>query len=359
VSSATGPGAEALDAGAVDNWLRARVSGLSGPPKVTRLAGGASNWTYRLEYPEHDLILRRPPAGTKAKSAHDMRREFRVQRALAPFYPYVPEVIAHCDDPAVIGSEFYVMRRIEGEILRRDPPPGLELDAPRARALSESFVDRLVELHAIDPERAGLAWLGKGPGYARRQIEGWSGRFRAARTWNVPRCEGIMAWLAERTPEDAGSRVIHGDFRLDNLVLDPGDPARVVGVLDWEMATVGDPLMDLGASLAYWVESDDGAIARATRRQPSHLPGMLTRAEIVARYLERTGLRMPTGTPWAFYEVYGLFRLAAIAQQIYLRYHRRETRNPAFRHFWLIVHYLARRCRRRIREARRALPGRP
>jgi len=348
VSAAPSPGAEALDVASVDAWLRERLPGLSGAPVVTRLAGGASNWTYRLEYPGHDLVLRRPPAGTKARSAHDMGREYRVQRALAPSYPYVPEVIAHCDDPAVIGCEFYVMRRIAGTILRRDPPAGLELGPARARALSESFVDRLVELHAIDPESAGLASLGKGPGYARRQIEGWSARYRAARTWNVPRCEGLMAWLARRTPEDVASRVIHGDFRLDNLVLDPDDPARVVGVLDWEMATVGDPLMDLGASLAYWVEAGDGPIARATRRQPSHLPGMLERDEIVARYRERTGLAIDD---WAFYEVYGLFRLAAIAQQIYLRYHRRETRNPAFRHLWLVVHYLAHRCRRRIRAA--------
>jgi len=347
------PRAEALDVTAVDAWLRARLPDLAGPPQVTRLAGGASNWTYRLEYPGQDLVLRRPPAGTKARTAHDMGREFRVQRALAPFYPYVPEVIAHCDDDAVLGCEFYVMRRIAGLVLRRDPPDGLELGPARARALSERFVDLLVELHAIDPAAAGLEALGRGSGYARRQIEGWSARYRAARTWNVPRCEGVMAWLAARTPEDVASRVIHGDFRLDNLVLDPDDPARVVGVLDWEMATVGDPLMDLGASLAYWVEAGDGAIARATRRQPTHLPGMLTRREIVDRYREKTGLAVEN---WAFYEVYGLFRLAAIAQQIYLRYHRRETRNPAFRHFWLIVHYLARCCRRAIRAT---VDGRP
>lgn len=336
-----------LDAAAVDAWLAARWPGLGGPPAVSRLAGGASNWTYRLEYPGQDLVLRRPPAGTKAKSAHDMGREYRVQRALGRVYPYVPEMIAHCDDPGVIGCEFYVMRYLPGVVVRRDPPAGLELGPERARALAESFVDRLVELHAIEPAAAGLEGLGRGPGYARRQIEGWSARYRAARTWNAPSCERVMAWLAERVPEDVASRVVHGDFRLDNLVLDPADPARIVGVLDWEMATVGDPLMDLGNALAYWVEAGDGAIARATRRQPSHLPGMLTRRELLARYCERSGFAAASFT---FYEVYGLFRLGAIAQQIYLRYHRGESRNRAFRHLWLLVHYLDRRCRRRIRE---------
>ncbi|MCB1007767.1 MAG: phosphotransferase family protein, partial [Acidobacteria bacterium] len=339
---------ERLDEAALDAWLRAHLPGYRGGLVLEQFRRGHSNLTYLVSDGVDEWVLRRPPFGARQGSAHDMGREYRVQRALAPFYPYVPEVLAHCDDPSVIGCDFYVMRRIEGAILRRDPPPGLALGPERARALCGSFVDRLVELHSIDPERAGLASLGKGPGYPRRQIEGWSARYRAARTWNAPRCEGVMAWLAERTPEDVASRPIHGDFRLDNLVLDPDDPTRVVGVLDWEMATVGDPLMDLGASLAYWVETGDGALARATRRQPTHLPGMWTRSELVDRYLERSGLRPPDGTPWAFYEVYGLFRLAAIAQQIYLRYHRRETRDPTLRHLWLLVHYLSRRCRRRI-----------
>jgi aminoglycoside phosphotransferase (APT) family kinase protein len=337
---------EALDVAAVDAWLRARLGDLGGAPRVTQYAGGASNWTYRLEYARDDLVLRRPPAGTKAKSAHDMGREFRIQQALAPFYPHLPEMVAFCDDPAVLGCEFYVMRRIPGVVLRRDPPPGTRLDPPTARALSLRFVELLVELHAIDPRPAGLAGLGRGPGYARRQIEGWSARYRAARTWNSPRCERVMAWLAANAPEDVATRVVHGDFRLDNFVLDPAAASRVVGVLDWEMATLGDPWMDLGNSLAYWVEAQDDPIARATRRQPTHLPGMLTRREIVAEYFARAGREPPAN--WAFYEVYGLFRLAAIAQQIYLRYHRRETRNPAFRDLWFFVHYLAWRCRRRI-----------
>ncbi|MGC4001054.1 MAG: phosphotransferase family protein [Anaeromyxobacter sp.] len=332
---------EALDVAAVDAWLRTVVPGLEGVPEVTQYSGGASNWTYRLRYQDRDLVLRRPPAGTKARSAHDVAREYRIQAALRPWFPYVPGMVGLCQDPAVLGVDFYVMERLEGLIPRRNLPPGLSLAPAEARRLCAGLWDRLVDLHQVDVAAAGLSGLGKGPGYARRQVEGWSERYQKARTWNVPDFGRVRAWLRERTPEDLGACLIHNDWRLDNVVLDPGDPARIVGVLDWEMATVGDPLMDLGSALAYWVEPRDPWPMRATRRQPSGLPGMLRRAEVVERYLDRTGLR-PDG--WVFYEVFGLFRLAGIAQQIYFRYHHRQTRNPAFRHFWLMVHFLHRRC---------------
>lgn len=335
------PGEE-LDVPAVDRWLATVAPGLRGPPEVTQYSGGASNWTYRLRYENRDLVLRRPPAGTKARSAHDMAREHDIQRALRPRFPLVPVMVGLCRDPSVIGTEFYVMDRIEGVVPRGRMPEGIRLGSAEARRLATAFLDRLVELHAVDPAGVGLGAFGKGPGYPRRQVEGWSERYVRARTWNVPSFARVRAWLAERTPADAGSCVIHNDWRLDNLVLDPADPARIVGVLDWEMATVGDPLMDLGSALAYWVHSDDPWLMRATRRQPSDLPGMPRREELVAGYLERTGLRPAS---WAFYEVFGLFRLAAIAQQIYYRYHHRQTRNPAFRHFWILIHYLHARCR--------------
>jgi aminoglycoside phosphotransferase (APT) family kinase protein len=323
------------------------MSGLSGAPEVTQYRGGASNWTYRLRYASHDLVLRRPPTGTKAKSAHDMGREYRIQKALAPVFPFVPEMIAFCDDPSVIGCEFYVMRRLDGTILRKDPPRDLALAPDQTRRLCLKVIDTLISLHRVDPEGAGLKDLGKGAGYARRQVEGWSDRYRKARTWNVPRLEDVMSWLAARTPEDVATCLIHNDFRFDNVVLDHKDPTRVVGVLDWEMATLGDPLMDLGGALAYWVQRDDDFFLRSLRRQPTHLPGMLTRHEVVEYYAEKTGWRTDD---WSFYEVFGLFRLAGIAQQIYHRYHRGESRNRAFRHFWLFVTYLGWRCRRIIRQ---------
>jgi aminoglycoside phosphotransferase (APT) family kinase protein len=338
---------EELDVAALDAWLKPRVPGLSGTPRVTQYTGGASNWTYRLEYDSHDLILRRPPAGTKAKSAHDMGREFRVQQALRPVYPYVPEMIAHCTEESVLGCEFYVMRRIPGLIPRARMPEGLKLDREATRKLCLNVIDKLVELHKVDVASAGLESLGKGAGYARRQIEGWSGRYEKARTWNVPRFRKVMAWLKEHTPEDVATCVIHNDFRLDNVVLDPAEPTRVIGVLDWEMATLGDPLMDLGNSLAYWVQADDDFLLRSMRRQPTHLPGMLTRREVVEYYCDRMGLR-PANL--VFYEVYGLFRLAVIVQQIYYRFHHKQTRNPAFKRFWILAQYLDWRCKRLIRK---------
>ncbi|ADO69365.1 phosphotransferase family protein [Stigmatella aurantiaca] len=348
------PGEE-LDLHAVDTWLKAQVPALEGTPQVTQYSGGASNWTYRLQYGNRDLILRRPPAGTKAKSAHDMGREFSVQKALKPAYPAVPTMVALCQDPAVLGTEFYVMERIAGLIPRSRLPPGLHLDAAQTRQLCLNVIDKLIELHRVDYQAAGLASLGKGKGYPRRQVEGWSDRYEKARTWNVPSFRSVRGWLEAHTPEDIATCVIHNDWRFDNVVLDPERPTEVIGVLDWEMATLGDPLMDLGSALAYWVQADDDRVLRATRRQPTHLPGMLRREEVVAYYLERTGLKP---AHWVFYEVYGLFRLSVIAQQIYYRYHHGQTRNPAFKHFWLIVNYLHWRCRGLIKKSRAIAPGR-
>jgi aminoglycoside phosphotransferase (APT) family kinase protein len=339
---------DAIDSGAIGGWLAAHVPGLSATPTVKQYAGGASNLTYLLRYPDRDLILRRPPAGTKAASAHDMSREFRIQQQLKPAFPYVPEMVAFCDDPAVLGSEFYVMERLAGVILRNRLPAGMSLPPEQARGLCLAMVDRLVELHAVDVPAAGLDEFGRGPGYVARQVHGWSERYRAARTRNVPSFRKVMAWLDANQPADVGTCLIHNDFRLDNLVLDPTDPSRILGVLDWEMATVGDPLMDLGSALAYWVQADDGRLMGLLRRQPTHLPGMLTRQEIVDAYRDRSGRGGRGGEDWTFYEVFGLFRLAVIVQQIYYRYAHKQTRNPAFRHFWIAVHYLDRRCRRLI-----------
>lgn len=338
---------EALDLARLDPWLKQHIPGLVGTPRVSQYAGGASNWTYRLQYDRHDLILRRPPAGTKAKSAHDMGREFRIQQALRPVFPLVPEMLAHCEDASVIGAEFYVMQRLDGIIPRKHLSRGLELAPAQARQLCTNMLDTLIALHRIDPDAAGLSQLGKGTGYAQRQVEGWIGRYAKARTWNVPRGDFIAAWLRTNTPGDARSCVVHNDFRFDNLVLDAHDPTRIIGVLDWELATIGDPLMDLGNTIAYWVQADDDFIMRRLRRQPTHLPGMLSRREVVAYYCAHTG-QDPSN--WTFYEVQGLFRVSAIAQQIYYRYHHKQTNNPAFRHFWLFVHYLHWRCRRLIRQ---------
>ena len=366
---------EELDLARVDRYLRKRIPGLTGPPEVGQFARGASNLTYLLRYPDRDLVLRRPPFGRKAKSAHDMLREARVMRLVRPAYPVVPEVLLVCDDPVVMGCDFFVMERIAGVIPRQDLPAALGLDEAGTRQLCERVIDKLVELHTIplipDPSPKGegrtlpppkeegrtlpspsgrgvggegLLSLGKGEGYVQRQVEGWSRRFRDARTDDVSDFEAVMGWLAANRPAgEVAIRVIHGDFRFDNVVLDPADPLRVIGVLDWEMATLGDPLMDLGNSLAYWVEAGDDEYFRKTRRQPTNAPGMLTRSEVVAYYAARTGLPVAN---FDFYLAFGLFRLAVIVQQIWRRYREGATKDPQFARFGPLVDYLDGRCRR-------------
>ena len=272
-----------------------------------------------------------------------MGREHRIQKQLAPVFPYVAAMVAFCDDADVVGSEFYVMERLEGLIPRADLPEDA-LTPEQARGLCLSMVDVLAELHAVDPDAAGLTSLGKGAGYVRRQVEGWSVRYRNARTDDAPDGEAVMAWLAAHQPADVGNCLIHNDFRFDNIVLDAEDPTRPIGVLDWEMATVGDPLMDLGGTLSYWVQQDDDEFFLQFRRQPTTLPGMLSRDEVVAYYCDAMGYSL-TPDQWRFYEVFGLFRLAVIAQQIYYRYFHKQTTNESYAIFGPAVQYLESRCR--------------
>ncbi|MBN8482465.1 MAG: phosphotransferase family protein [Xanthomonadales bacterium] len=333
---------EELDAERLDAFLRVHIEGLDGLPAIRQFAGGASNLTYLVRYPNRDLVLRRPPFGARAKSAHDMLREARIMVALKPHYPYVPEVLALGEQVDVIGCEFYVMQRIVGVIPRRDLPPEPALDAGATRQLCRNVIERLVELHALDARQPELAAIGRGEGYVARQLEGWTERWRRALTDDVGDCARVIAWLEERRPaRDAATCVIHNDFRFDNLVLDAADPMRVIGVLDWEMATLGDPLMDLGNALAYWVQADDDAGFRSTRRQPTDAPGMLTRDEVVAYYAERSGRRIDD---FAFYRVFGLFRLAVIVQQIYRRWRDGHAANPQFAQFGAIANLLGARC---------------
>jgi aminoglycoside phosphotransferase (APT) family kinase protein len=336
---------DAFDVAAVHAWLVRQLPELADlpVPEVRQFAGGASNLTYLLTYADRELVLRRPPRGRTAASAHDMRREVRVQQRLHPHFPVTPRIYGFCEDASLIGSEFYVMERLRGVILGRSLPPDITLRRGDARALGEIVFDTLADLHSIDVEAAGLADLGKGPGYVRRQVDGWSGRFRQARTDDVPDGEAVMAWLLARQPDDVAARLLHGDWKLDNMVLDLSGTPRITGVLDWEMATVGDPLMDLGSSLAYWVGADDDAAFRSLATQVSDLPGMPTRAEVVSRYLDRTGLPVDD---WTFYEVFGLFRLAVIVQQIWARYLAGDTTNPRFTEFGVVAGVLLDRATR-------------
>ncbi|MFB4390469.1 MULTISPECIES: phosphotransferase family protein [unclassified Pseudomonas] len=324
------PGEE-LDAAVIDPYLKAHIPGLAGTPTVSQFPGGASNLTYLVAYPNREFVLRRPPFGHKVKSAHDMGREFRILNQLNEGFPYCPKAYVHCTDESLIGGEFYVMERVKGVILRSDIPPALGLDATHTEALCKSFIDRLVELHQVDYNACGLADLGKPEGYVQRQIEGWSSRYEKALTPDAPRWERVTAWLREKMPADhPRPGIVHNDYRFDNVILDADNPMRIIGVLDWEMATIGDPLMDLGNSLAYWIEADDPAPVQLMRRQPSNAPGMLTRRQFVDYYAERAGISLDN---YDFYYAYGLFRLAGIVQQIYYRFHHGQTQDKRFAQF--------------------------
>lgn len=326
---------DAFDIKKVHSWLNPHLE-IDTLPEVRQFRSGASNLTYLLTYPDRELVLRRPPVGTKAASAHDMKREFLIQSRLRPIYPLVPSVIALCEDHSILGSDFYVMQRVKGEIFRSDVPETLtESDVA---TLADSLVTGLAQLHSVDPNV--LSELNKGSGYITRQVEGWSRRYRNAITDDVPDGELVMNWLLKNQPEDSAQCVIHGDWRIDNMVFDL-EKNKLIGVLDWELATVGDPLMDLGSALAYWVDRDDEPMFASLRRQPSNLEGMPTREEFVSKYLQSSGRSCADFT---FYEVFGLFRLAVIIQQIWARYRAGQTSNPAFKGFGLGVNILINRA---------------
>jgi len=319
---------EALNAGAVEAYLRENLSIPDGPMRIRQFHSGYSNLTYLISIGGTELVLRRPPFGKKARSAHDMNREYRILNALEPVFPYSPKPLAYCDDLAVMDAPFYVMARLQGIILRKTLPCMPALDASGAGRLCQGWVAVLAELHHLDWRQCGLADFGNPRGYVSRQVRGWSRRYRDARTDDVPDFEAIMAWLDENMPADhPRPAVIHNDYKFDNVILDPALPDKIIGVLDWEMATVGDPLMDLGASLAYWINAGDGEELELIRTLPTNAPGMLTRRQVVALYGEKTGVTIDN---FAWYYCFGLFRLAVIAQQIYYRFYHGQTGDERF-----------------------------
>ena len=342
------PGEE-LDGRRVLPFLREVVPDLEGESEVLQYPSGYSNLTYPVRVGEREVVLRRPPPGSKPASGHDMKREFTILSALHGRYPYCPRPLAYSEDLEILGCPFYIMERIRGIIVRRSfPPPAV--DPETVRAICGSLVDALAELHSLDRDEVGLSDFGHPRGYVERQVEGWSRRFRRARTPDVPDFEEVMAWLAGSTPPQ-GPRpaIIHNDFKLDNLVLDPSDPRRIVGVLDWEMATVGNPLMDLGETLSYWIQDDDPAELRALQMAPTDAPGALRREEIVDRYAAATGRAVEH---LSFYRCFGLFRLAVISQQIYYRYYKGQSHDLRFGMLGHSVRCLQDVCRDIIAEQR-------
>jgi len=322
---------EELDLAALAAWLRASTEllGADESLELMQFPSGYSNLTYMVRLGDRELVLRRPPHGNTVKSGHDMGREYTVLTKLAPSYALAPKPLAYCEDPAILGAPFYLMERRRGIIIRRRPPKDLVLDAAAARRLSTALIDGLAELHGIDWKAAGLGLLGKPEGYARRQVEGWTRRLERSKTDDLPKLDAVAAWLAAELPADADAdaALIHNDYKYDNVLLDPADPSRILAVLDWEMATIGSPRMDLGTTLGYWVEASDDARLQGLAFGPTNLPGSLTRAELIERYEQKTGLCVGDGV---YYRVFGLFKIAVIVQQIYARYQRGSTLDPRF-----------------------------
>ena len=340
------PGAE-LDAAALAAYLREHLPEASGEMEIRQFPRGFSNLTYLVRVGDREMVLRRPPFGADVRGGHDMEREHRVLAALHPAWPKAPRPLVYCGDASVIGAPFYLMERVPGVILRDRPPSGVTLDEGAMRGVCLALVDTLAELHGVDWRAAGLEGLGRPEGYVERQVSGWIGRWERAKTDDVPEMDAAAAWLAAHRPPETEATLIHGDYKYDNLVLDPGDLSRVRAVLDWEMATIGDPLMDLGTTLGYWAEPGDPPEFKVFGL--THLPGNLDRQGVADRYGAATG-RDVSGV--LFYFVYGLFKVGVIAQQIYARFKAGKTRDPRFAGLLHVVHACGRMAARAVETGR-------
>jgi aminoglycoside phosphotransferase (APT) family kinase protein len=318
---------EQIDADALAAYLRGKLEGVEAGLTVRQFPGGHSNLTYLLEAGGREYVLRRPPVGPVAPKAHDMAREYNVLGAVHPHFAPAPRVFLLCDDPEVIGVIFFVMERRRGLVLRREIPAGFAGDPDFGGRVSKAFVDCLAALHAVDVNRV---MLGKPAGFLERQVDGWAGRWQRSQTEMLPQMDQLIRWLRDRLPQSPAPTLVHNDYKLDNIMLDAAGASRVEAVLDWEMATVGDPLVDLGCVMCYWPEAGDPPVRRDALSSITTLPGWFTRAQLVERYARITG-RDVSGL--GYYEVFGIFKIAVVLQQIYFRYHRGQTRDERFRNF--------------------------
>lgn len=317
---------EAFDAGRVAAYLHEHVGSLVGDHEIVfdQFPGGKANLTYRATAGDVELVLRRPPLGPVAPGSHDMRREYRVLSVLHEAYPPAPRAYHLCEDPAVMGDVFFVMERRRGEVIRERWPDALPDTDEFRRRLAERSVDALGALHLVDHEALGLGDLGKPDGFVERQVAGWSDRWRRARDVDVPAMDLLAERLAAAVPGPQRANLLHNDFKIDNLMCDAD--ARVVAVFDWDMATIGDPLVDLGTALAYWSGPDDPTYP-VFGSQGYTLAPVMAKPEIVERYAAATGFDVGG---LGFYEALALFRIAVIVQQIYIRWKRGQTGDERF-----------------------------
>jgi aminoglycoside phosphotransferase (APT) family kinase protein len=323
---------EELNEANLQAFLREKLGVKAGDIEIEQFPAGSSNLTYCVKIGSEEYVLRRPPFGNQVRSAHDMAREFNVLEKLSKVYAPAPRPLIYCGDEAVTGAEFYLMERRRGLIIRGRAPEVLESSPELQRKVAESFIENLAGLHALDYEKAGLADLGRPEGYAQRQVEGWTKRYFNAKTDEHAELETAVEWLGANIPAsaNAGAALIHNDYKFDNVMLDPADLTRITAVLDWEMATIGEPLMDLGSSLAYWMSKDEGDEMLSMPFNPRVLMKNIPRAHLVEMYEQKSGRKI---SDILFYYVFGTFKLAAIAQQIYFRYAKGFTRDPRFATF--------------------------
>ena len=338
---------EKLDEATLAAYLRGKLSDSDNPLTIRQFGGGAANLTYLLDYGAVQYVLRRPPLGPVAASAHDMGREYRVLSVLWQAFPFAPQAYLFCDDPAIIGAPFFVMERRQGIVVRRSLPDVFAGQPDAPRRMSEALVDALAAFHAVDYAALGLADLGKPDGFVARQIEGWNRRWQAAKTADLPDMDRVYSWLVANVPPSAAVSLVHNDYKLDNVMLATDDPGRVVAIFDWDMCTLGDPLSDLGALLTYWTEPSDPPYLQATAMMPLG-GGFLSREELVARYAAQSGRPVAAagtgGDAIAFYHALGLFRLTVLVAQIYIRYARGQTQDARFAAMEPMIPLLARRA---------------
>lgn len=327
---------ERLDRESLGRYLREKI-------EASQFPAGSSNLTYLIRFGGEEYVLRRPPLGNTVKTAHDMRREFDVLSKLSKVYPPAPKPLLFCDDESVIGSEFYLMERRRGLVIRgslsqnhlRERVGSYETQLCMARA----FIQNLANLHSIDHRSAGLADLGKPEGYCRRQVEGWTKRYFAAKTHEHAELESAIKWLNANIPNESGASIVHNDYKFDNLMLDPEDLTKITAVLDWEMVTVGDPLMDLGTTLGYWMSPDAGDEMLNMPFNPRVLMENISRQDLVNMYVEASHRELPD---MLFYYVFGTFKIAVICQQIYARFAKGFTKDARFERFDRFVAALGR-----------------
>lgn len=302
--------------------------------EISQFPAGASNLTYLIKIGGEEYVLRRPPFGNKVKTAHDMSRELNVLSKLSKIYKPAPKPIIYCEDKNIIGSEFYLMERRNGLIIRGKSPVELENSSELQKKVCESFIENLVELHSLDYKKAGLGDLGKPEGYTIRQVEGWTKRYFNSKTDEWKPLEKSIEWLNANIPDDEPATLVHNDYKFDNIMLDPENLTEIVAVLDWEMTTIGSPLMDFGTTLGYWMSKEGGDEMLSMPFNPRVLMENISRQELAEMYAEKSGRDLSN---ILYYYVFGTFKIAVIAQQIHYRFKKGFTNDKRFANFNLFV----------------------